>query len=133
MILHLLITGLMMTSNMTFARTTDTIVLAMGCFWCAETANRDEETHQPLPGIIDIKAGYAGGTKPNPTYEDHPGYIEAIKITFDPKIISLEKLLKLFWVNIDPFDASGQFCDKGNSYISAIYFGNQKHQQSRRS
>ena len=119
-----------MTSSMTFAKTTDSIVFAMGCFWCAEAAYRDEVTHAPLPGIIDIRAGYAGGTKPNPTYEDHPGYIEAIKITYDPNTISLEKLLKLFWVNIDPFDADGQFCDKGYAYISAIYYGNETQKKA---
>lgn len=60
-------------------------IFAMGCFWCAETVFRDRNTKAPLLGIIAITVGYAGGISPNPTYEDHKGYKEAIKIIFDPK------------------------------------------------
>jgi len=91
-------------------------VFAMGCFWCGEA-----EFHH-VPGVISIKVGYAGGVKPRPTYPNHEGYKEAVKVTYDPAVISYEKLLNIFWVNIDPTDSQGQFCDRGPSYTSAIYY-----------
>jgi peptide-methionine (S)-S-oxide reductase len=108
----------------------DVAIFAMGCFWSAEIAFRDPNSNQLLPGIMAIKVGYAGGEMPNPTYDVHDGYKEAVKITFDPAIISYNKLLDLFWHDIDPFDRIGQFCDKGNTYTSVIYFmnENQKNQ-----
>ncbi len=107
-----------------------TAIFAMGCFWCAEDEYRDGKTLEPIAGVIDIKSGYAGGTIENPSYENHPGYKEAIKIIFDPAVISYGKLLEIFWRNVDPFDATGQFCDKGFSYTSAIFYmdENQKNQ-----
>jgi len=97
-------------------------IFAMGCFWCGESEFRDHTTGAPLPGIISLRVGYAGGTHPHPTYESHQGYKEAVKIEFDPTIISYEKLLDIFWHNVDPFDAKGQFCDKGFPYTSVIYY-----------
>ena len=99
-----------------------TAIFAMGCFWCAESEFRDHKTHEPLFGILSIRVGYAGGTKPNPTYEDHEGYKEAIKITYDPKKVSYEQLLTIFWKNVDPLDPKGQFCDKGYPYTSVIFY-----------
>lgn len=99
-------------------------VFAMGCFWCAEADFRDKNGHFLL-GISDLKVGYAGGTQPNPTYEHHAGYIEALKIIFDPAVMPYDKLLSIFWRNIDPFDAQGQFCDKGPSYTAAIFYKNE--------
>lgn len=101
-------------------------IFAMGCFWCGETEFRDHQTHALLPGITDIKVGYAGGTKPNPTYENHEGYKEAVKVTYDPTVISYEKLLDIFWHNVDLFDADGQFCDRGYPYTAVIYTMNAK-------
>ena len=100
-------------------------IFAMGCFWCGETAFKDHDTNALLPGIVSVRVGYAGGTKPNPTYEDHEGYKEAVKVTFDPSKISYSKILDIFWRNVDPLDAKGQFCDKGFAYTSAIFYENE--------
>lgn len=96
-------------------------IFAMGCFWCAESAFRDHETGALLQGVTAIQVGYAGGTKPNPTYEAHEGYKEVVKITFDPLVIHYKQLLDIFWHNVDFFDDTGQFSDKGFSYTSAVF------------
>lgn len=96
---------------------------AGGCFWCMEPP------FETLPGVYQVISGYTGGTKKNPTYEEvcsqSTGHIEAIQITFDPEKVSYEKLLEVFWRNIDPTDAEGQFVDKGSSYISKIFYHNE--------
>ncbi len=96
----------------------------MGCFWCGESEFRDHQKGVPLAGIISIRVGYAGGITAAPTYQSHPGYKESVKITFNPAIISYAKLLEIFWYNVDPLDAVGQFCDKGFAYTSAIFIEN---------
>jgi len=97
----------------------DKAVLAGGCFWCMES------DFEKLAGVTDVISGFTGGTLKNPTYNgDHTGHYEAVEITYDPKKISYQALLEHYWVNIDPFDARGQFCDKGHSYLSAIFVGN---------
>jgi peptide-methionine (S)-S-oxide reductase len=99
----------------------DKAVLAGGCFWCMES---DFEKH---PGVIDVVSGFTGGTAENPTYNgDHTGHYEAVEITYDPAKVNYQALLAYYWVNIDPFDARGQFCDKGHSYLSAIFVANDK-------
>jgi peptide-methionine (S)-S-oxide reductase len=79
-------------------------------------------------GVISTTSGYAGGETANPTYEEvsagGSGHIEVIRIEYDPSKVSYEKLLDIYWRNVDPFDARGQFCDKGSQYRSAIFFGN---------
>lgn len=97
-------------------------VFAMGCFWCGETAFRAHETHKLLEGIKAIRVGYAGGTKSNPTYESHDGYKEAVKVSFNPGIITYDQLLDIFWHNIDFLDGGGQFADRGFPYTTAIFF-----------
>ncbi len=93
-----------------------TAVFAGGCFWCMESA------YQDVAGVKDVVSGFTGGTLKNPTYQgNHEGHFEAIEITYDPAAISYQELLDLYWVNIDPFDNRGQFCDKGYSYRSAIF------------
>jgi methionine-S-sulfoxide reductase len=99
-------------------------IFAMGCFWCGESEFRDHTTGTLLPGIISLRVGYGGGTHPNPTYENHEGYKEAVKVEFDPTVISYEKLLDIFWHNVDPFDSKGQFCDNGFPYTSVIFYQN---------
>lgn len=95
---------------------TDTALFAGGCFWCMESDFQDQ------PGVIDVVSGFTGGSLPNPTYKgNHEGHFEAIKVTYDPEVISYQDLLNLYWVNVDPFDNRGQFCDKGPSYRSAIF------------
>lgn len=97
----------------------DTAVLAGGCFWCME---RDFES---LEGVSEAVSGFTGGTAENPTYRgDHTGHYEAVEITYDPNVVSYQDILDHFWVNIDPFDARGQFCDKGPSYLSAVFVAN---------
>lgn len=102
----------------------DTAIFAGGCFWCMES------DFEKLPGVSDVVSGFTGGTIKNPTYNgDHTGHYEAVKVTYDPKVVSYQGLLDHFWVNIDPFDGSGQFCDKGSSYLSAVFVANddEKH------
>ncbi|MEJ2213880.1 MAG: peptide-methionine (S)-S-oxide reductase MsrA [Gammaproteobacteria bacterium] len=102
----------------------DKAVFAGGCFWCLES------DFEKLEGVTDVISGFTGGTIKNPTYRgDHTGHYEAVEITYDPEIISYEKLLAHYWVNIDPFDARGQFCDKGHSYLSAIFVANEKERK----
>ena len=75
-------------------------------------------------GVTETTSGYAGGTKPNPTYGDHQGYQEAVRVTYDPARVTYAKLLDQYWHNIDPFNPNGQFCDEGNAYRSVIFVGN---------
>ena len=93
-----------------------------GCFWCME------ESFDKVEGVTNVVSGYSGGTKPNPTYKEvtygDTGHIEVVEITYDTNKISYEELLNVFWKNIDPFDAAGQFCDKGYSYKSAAFYIN---------
>ncbi|WP_255855388.1 peptide-methionine (S)-S-oxide reductase MsrA [Marinobacterium rhizophilum] len=94
----------------------DRAIFAGGCFWCMEQA------FQPLAGVNDVVSGFTGGTLENPVYDgNHEGHYEAIEVTYDPKVISYQQLLDIYWVNVDPFDDRGQFCDKGPSYLSAIF------------
>jgi peptide-methionine (S)-S-oxide reductase len=89
---------------------------AGGCFWCMES------DFEGLPGVLDVISGFTGGTLKNPTYNgNHQGHYEAVEVTYDPKVISYQGLLDHYWVNTDPFDMRGQFCDKGPSYLAAIF------------
>ncbi|MGQ7845279.1 peptide-methionine (S)-S-oxide reductase MsrA [Granulosicoccus sp. 3-233] len=99
----------------------DTAVLAGGCFWCME---KDFES---LPGVSEVISGFTGGSAENPTYRgDHTGHYEAVEITYDPEVLDYKDILDHFWVNIDPFDDRGQFCDKGPSYLSAVFVANEE-------
>jgi len=98
----------------------DRTILAGGCFWCMEA------DYEKLEGVTDVISGFTGGTLKNPTYNgNHKGHYEAVEITYDPDKISYKELLDYFWVNIDPFDDKGQFCDKGPSYLTAIFVANE--------
>lgn len=108
---------------------TEEAIFAMGCFWCGSAAFADYKTNEKLPGIISVRAGYTGGDMPAPTYKNHETHKEAVQIIYNPKIISYKNLLDIFWRNIDPFNANGQFCDKGFSYSSAIYYKNQSQEK----
>ena len=102
----------------------DKAYFAGGCFWCVE------ESFEKLNGVIEVISGYAGGTTENPTYKEvtygNTGHFEVIEVIYIPEVVSYEKLLEEFWVNIDPFDAVGQFCDKGYSYRSVAFYQNDK-------
>ncbi len=107
--------------------TASTAVFAGGCFWCMEPP------YDKLPGVVATTSGYSGGQKINPTYEQvsagNTGHIEVIQVTYDPKQVSYEKLLEVFWRNVDPLDKGGQFCDRGNTYTTAIFYANEEQKK----
>ena len=92
---------------------------AGGCFWCMEPP------YDKLDGVVSTTSGYTGGTKPNPTYKEvsagGTGHTEAVRVVYDPAKIGYPQLLDVFWRNIDPLDATGQFCDKGDEYRPALF------------
>ncbi|MGY8860807.1 MAG: peptide-methionine (S)-S-oxide reductase MsrA, partial [Pseudomonadales bacterium] len=97
-----------------------TAIFAGGCFWCMEA------DYEKQAGVTGVVSGFTGGTLPNPTYSgNHQGHFEAVEVTYDPAIVDYAELLDVFWKNVDPFDNQGQFCDKGPSYRSAIFPGNE--------
>ena len=102
----------------------ETTYIAGGCFWCME------ESFDNIKGVIKSISGYSGGHVKNPTYKQvvykKTGHVETIEITYNPKLTNYQELLKVFWENIDPFDATGQFCDKGDSYRSVAFYQNKK-------
>ncbi|MZR31386.1 peptide-methionine (S)-S-oxide reductase MsrA [Sneathiella sp. DP05] len=97
----------------------DTAIFAGGCFWCVES------DFDHVPGVLKTTSGYIGGETPNPTYEivsaGSSGHLEAVEIVFDPDKVSYAKLLDIFWRSVDPTDDGGQFCDRGESYKTAIF------------
>jgi peptide methionine sulfoxide reductase msrA/msrB len=106
---------------------TRTAVLAGGCFWCIQPA------FDKAPGVIKTLVGYCGGTEPNPTYElvgsEKTNYRESIEITYDPAKISFEQLLDIYWKEINPTQADGQFTDIGPSYRAAIFYGSDEEKK----
>ena len=100
---------------------------AGGCFWCVE------ESFEKLKGVEEVISGYSGGITENPTYKEvtygNTRHFEVVEIIYDKKVISFEELLENFWVNIDPFDAYGQFCDKGYSYRSVAFYQNEEEKK----
>lgn len=95
------------------------VYFAGGCFWCVE------EAFEKIDGVIEVYSGYSGGDTINPTYTEvvqgGTGHIEAVKIDYHSDIVSTKQLLKTLFLNIDPFDGGGQFCDRGYSYKSAVF------------
>ena len=96
-------------------------VLAGGCFWCLEHDLED------IDGVNSVKSGYSGGVSEYPTYENHEGHQESVLVEFNDEKISYEKLLKIYLKNVDPYDANGQFCDRGNSYKAVIFANNMQN------
>lgn len=98
-----------------------TATFAAGCFWCVE------EAFEKVPGVADAVSGYTGGRTDNPTYQSvtagRTGHFEAVRVTYDPARVTYAQLLEVYWRNVDPFDPTGQFCDKGESYRAAIFPG----------
>ncbi|MFM9279151.1 peptide-methionine (S)-S-oxide reductase MsrA [Paenibacillus jiagnxiensis] len=101
---------------------------AGGCFWCMVTP------FEELPGIHGIVSGYMGGTTENPVYEEvkkgTTGHYEVVQITFDPELFPYEKLLELYWVQVDPTDPDGQFHDRGPQYRTAIFYHNEQQREA---
>ena len=98
---------------------------AGGCFWCME------KPFEELSGVASVTSGYAGGTYKNPTYENYSkyGHIEVVEILYDPTVVSYEKLLDVFWRQIDPTDAGGQFVDRGHAYTTGIFYHNEEQKR----
>ena len=108
--------------NFSYSAQKDKAYFAGGCFWCME------ESFEKLNGVEEVISGYSGGVTENPTYKEvtygNTGHFEVVEVVYNKKIISYEKLLENFWINIDPFDSYGQFCDKGYSYRSVAFYQN---------
>ena len=108
----------------------ETAIFAGGCFWCMEPP------FDKLDGVISTTSGYTSGHKDNPTYAEvsagQTGHTEAVEIIFDPNKISYEKLLEVYWKNIDPVAVNRQFCDSGTQYRSGIYFLDKKQETAAR-
>ena len=104
-----------------------TATFAGGCFWCVES------DFDAVPGVVETISGYTGGTADNPTYKQvtagGTGHREAVQIRYDPKQVSYERLLHIFWRSVDPTDGGGQFCDRGESYQTAIFVGNEEERR----
>ena len=94
-------------------------IFAGGCFWCMEPP------YDELTGVVATTSGYAGGHLRSPTYQavtaGRSGHLEVVRVTYDPELISYEQLLAVYWRNVDPLDDGGQFCDRGESYTTAIF------------
>lgn len=103
---------------------TETAVFGGGCFWCME------HPFDELSGVFDTTSGYIGGASDNPGYRQvsagNSGHVEVVQVTYDPKAISYDALLDVYWKNIDPLTANAQFCDSGDQYRSAIFTKNEK-------
>ena len=104
-----------------------TATFAGGCFWCVES------DFDAVPGVVETISGYTGGTADDPTYKQvtagGTGHREAVQIRYDPKQVSYERLLHIFWRSVDPTDGGGQFCDRGESYQTAIFVGNEEERR----
>ena len=119
----ILLLYLILPINFAFSEKLNKTYFGGGCFWCME------ESFEKLNGVKKVISGYSGGTTSNPTYKEvtfgSTGHFEVVEVIYDKNIISYEELLKNYWVNIDPFDAFGQFCDKGYSYRSVAFYQNE--------
>lgn len=106
---------------------TETAIFAGGCFWCMV------KPFDTYPGIIKVESGYTGGHVPNPTYEQvktgKTGHTEAVRITFDPQVISYDQLVTIYWHQTDPTDAMGQFQDRGDNYRPVIFVVNEEQRK----
>jgi peptide-methionine (S)-S-oxide reductase len=104
-----------------------TAVFAGGCFWCLESEFDSE------PGVLATTSGYSGGTDTDPTYEEvstgETGHLEVMQVRYDPAKVGYDRLLEIFWSNVDPLDPNGQFCDKGSQYVSAIFVASPDERQ----
>lgn len=102
------------------AAETQTAIFAGGCFWCVES------DFEKVQGVDEVVSGYTGGTTANPTYDSikGSGHYEAVSIAYDPDVVSYDQLLHAFFRSVDPTDAGGQFCDRGESYRTAVFVSN---------
>lgn len=102
------------------ARDIQTAIFAGGCFWCVES------DFESVKGVTEAVSGFIGGTTKNPTYKQvsrgGTGHYEAVEVTYDADVVGYEKLMDIFWHSVDPVDAGGQFCDRGDSYRTAVFY-----------
>ena len=122
---YLIIIFIILTNtNFSYSAQIDKAYFAGGCFWCME------ESFEKINGVNKVVSGYSGGSTKNPTYKEviysNTGHFEVVEIIYDKEIVSYKDLLKNFWLNIDPFDSYGQFCDKGYSYRSVAFYQNEE-------
>ena len=114
---------ILLNTSISYSQNINYAYFAGGCFWCVE------EFFEKTKGVKEVISGYSGGELENPTYKqvtyEDTGHFETVKIIYDENIIKYKELLNLYWKNIDPFDSSGQFCDKGLSYRSVTFYKNQ--------
>ena len=110
--------------NSSLAKNINEAYFAGGCFWCME------DFLEKVKGVEEVISGYSGGNVKNPTYKEvtygNTGHFEVAKIIYDQDLVTFKELLNLYWKNIDPFDSAGQFCDKGLSYRSVVFFKTSK-------
>jgi peptide methionine sulfoxide reductase msrA/msrB len=128
--IFLLAGGIAMTdaaTDKTAARTLEKATFAGGCFWCMEPP------FEKLAGVKEVISGYTGGQKKNPAYEEvssgSTGHLEAVEVVYDPAVVTYERLLDVFWRNIDPTDPGGQFVDRGSQYRSAIFYHSEQQKR----
>ncbi len=116
----LIVVGVVVQAKTAHASERETLTVAGGCFWCVEA------DFEKVRGVQEVVSGFTGGTIANPTYKQvvagNTGHYEAVQITFDPSVIDRSSILALFFRSVDPTDAGGQFCDRGDSYRTAIFF-----------
>jgi peptide-methionine (S)-S-oxide reductase len=114
----------LLTAQAAPAANLQTAVFAGGCFWSAEKAM------ESVRGVTDVVSGYSGGDSTNPTYKNHRGHYEAVKVTYDPAKVSYAQLVNHFFRNVDPTDPNGQICDQGPSYRTAIFVKSEAERQT---
>ena len=107
---------------------TATAIFAGGCLWCLQPA------YDAIPGVVETKAGYAGGNKPDPSFQDvasgTSGHAEATQVIYDPSVISYDRLLGIFWRNIDPLTKDTQFCERGSQHRTAIFYASEEERRT---
>lgn len=109
------------------AKDIQTAIFAGGCFWCVES------DFESVEGVTEAVSGYTGGTTKNPTYKQvsrgGTGHYEAVEVTYDADVVGYDKLMDIFWHSVDPVDAGGQFCDRGDSYRTAVFYKTEAQRQ----
>ncbi len=119
-----LLLGITLTAAAVESKATATAIFAGGCFWCMV------HPFDALPGVVSVTSGYTGGHKANPTYREvssgSTGHVESVQVVYDPAQITYQKLLDVYWHNVDPLDSGGQFCDRGDTYKTAIFYQNEE-------
>ena len=125
--LFISLTALLLGFNAMAEDTVKNATFAGGCFWCMQGE------FQQITGVTKVVAGYTGGTTKNPTYEQvstgNTGHVESIQVTYDSTKVNYQKLLDVFWENVDPLDQYGQFCDKGSQYRAGIFYHDEEQKK----